>query len=124
MGSLFSSAHKREDIEMALAKAKQIVSSNPVVVFSKTYCGYCPRVKNLLSQLQATHKVIELDEEADGDEIQAALHEWTGQRTVPNVFINGKHIGGSDVVLAKHQQGQLVPLLTEAGALQKQSMQS
>lgn len=33
MGSLFSSAKNREDIDMALAKAKQIVSSNPVVVF-------------------------------------------------------------------------------------------
>lgn len=33
---------------------------------------------------------------ADGDAIQAALLEWTGQRTVPNVFIGGKHIGGCD----------------------------
>jgi hypothetical protein len=32
----------------------------------------------------------------DGSEIQDALKEWTGQRTVPNVFINGKHIGGCD----------------------------
>ncbi|KAH6755284.1 Thioredoxin superfamily protein [Perilla frutescens var. hirtella] len=124
MGSLFSSAQKREDIDMALAKAKQIVSSNPVVVFSKTYCGFCTRVKKLLSELQATHKVIELDEEGDGDEIQTGLHEWTGQRTVPNVFINGKHIGGSDVVIGKHQQGQLVPLLVEAGAIPKQTMHS
>ncbi|KAL8457864.1 hypothetical protein ACS0TY_035653 [Phlomoides rotata] len=116
MGSLFSSTLKREDIDMALAKAKQIVSSNPVVVFS--------RVKQLLSQLKATHKVIELDEESDGDEIQAALLEWTGQRTVPNVFINGKHIGGSDVVIAKHQQGKLVPLLAEAGAVAKLTSQT
>ncbi|KAK4437263.1 Glutaredoxin-C1 [Sesamum alatum] len=123
MGSFFSSPHKREDIEMALAKAKQIVSSNPVVVFSKTYCGYCNRVKQLFSQLKVTYKVIELDEESDGDEIQTALAEWTGQRTVPNVFINGKHIGGSDVVVAKHQQGELVSLLAEAGALPKQSTQ-
>ncbi|KAL8465482.1 hypothetical protein ACS0TY_034836 [Phlomoides rotata] len=124
MGSLFSSTLKREDIDMALAKAKQIVSSNPVVVFSKTYCGYCSRVKQLLSQLKATHKVIELDEESDGDEIQAALLEWTGQRTVPNVYINGKHIGGSDVVIAKHQQGKLVPLLAEAGAVAKLTSQT
>lgn len=34
--------------------------------------------------------------EGDGGEIQAALAEWTGQRTVPNVFIGGKHIGGCD----------------------------
>jgi len=32
----------------------------------------------------------------DGAELQDALKEWTGQRTVPNVFINGKHIGGCD----------------------------
>lgn len=121
MGSLFSSPMNREDIDRALAKAKQIVSSEPVVVFSKTYCGYCNRVKQLLSQLQVKNKMIELDEESDGREIQAALAEWTGQRTVPNVFINGKHIGGCDVVMAKHQQGQLVPLLAEAGAVPKPS---
>lgn len=34
--------------------------------------------------------------EGDGDDIQAALTEWTGQRTVPNVFIGRKHIGGCD----------------------------
>ncbi|KAL3824854.1 hypothetical protein ACJIZ3_020883 [Penstemon smallii] len=108
---------------MALAKANQIVSSNPVVVFSKTYCGYCQRVKQLLSQLKATYKVIELDEESDGDYIQTALAESTGQRTVPNVFIGGKHIGGCDVVVEKHQQGKLVPMLAEAGAIAKLSTQ-
>ena len=34
--------------------------------------------------------------EGNGDEIQSALKEWTGQSTVPNVFIDGKHIGGCD----------------------------
>jgi glutaredoxin 3 len=32
----------------------------------------------------------------DGGEIQSALSEWTGQTTVPNVFIKGNHIGGCD----------------------------
>jgi len=32
----------------------------------------------------------------DGSEIQSALAEWTGQKTVPNVFIGGNHIGGCD----------------------------
>ncbi|CAA2956014.1 glutaredoxin [Olea europaea var. sylvestris] len=124
MGSVFSSKKNREQIEMALAKAKQIVNSNPAVVFSKTYCGYCKRVKQLFSQLNATYKVIELDEESDGDEIQMALAEWTGQRTVPNVFIGGKHIGGCDSVMEKHNEGKLVPLLADAGAIAKLSVQS
>ncbi|PSR96702.1 Glutaredoxin-C1 like [Actinidia chinensis var. chinensis] len=120
MGSVFgSSAKSKEEIEMALSKVKEIVNSTPVVVFSKTYCGYCTNVKQLLSQLGATYKVIELDEESDGSETQSALAEWTGQRTVPNVFIGGKHVGGCDMVMQKHQRGELVPLLTEAGALSK-----
>ncbi|KAL5544169.1 hypothetical protein UlMin_007953 [Ulmus minor] len=124
MGLFFSSNKRtKEQLEMALNKAKQIVSSNPVVVFSKTYCGYCKRVKDLLTQVGATYKVIELNEESDGDDIQAALAEWTGQTTVPNVFIGGKHIGGCDSVLEKHKANQLVPLLTEAGAIVNTSAQ-
>ncbi|KAK4479352.1 hypothetical protein RD792_014864 [Penstemon davidsonii] len=123
MGSYLSSSKNREQIDLALAKANQIISSNPVVVFSKTYCGYCQRVKQLLSQLKATYKVIELDVESDGDYIQTALAESTGQRTVPNVFIGGKHIGGCDAVVEKHQQGKLVPMLAEAGAIAKLSTQ-
>lgn len=34
--------------------------------------------------------------EVDGGEMQAALAQWTGQTTVPNVFIGGKHVGGCD----------------------------
>ncbi|XP_008791087.1 zinc finger CCCH domain-containing protein 27 isoform X2 [Phoenix dactylifera] len=81
---------------MALAKAKEIASSAPVVVFSKTNCEYCKQVKQLLTQLGATYKVIELDVESDGTALQSALTEWTGQGTVPNVFIGGKHIGVCD----------------------------
>ncbi|KAK4282382.1 hypothetical protein QN277_013766 [Acacia crassicarpa] len=101
----------------ALPKAKEIVSSNSVVVFSKSYCPFCVDVKKLLTQLGANYKVIELNSESDGSEIQSALAEWTGQRTVPNVFIGGNHIGGCDATTALHDQGKLVPLLTSAGAL-------
>ncbi|KAF1865254.1 hypothetical protein Lal_00004628 [Lupinus albus] len=119
MGSVMSSKKSKEELEMALNKAKEIASSSSVVVFSKTYCGYCKRVKNLLTQLAAAYKVIELDEESDGRDIQLALAEWTGLRTVPNVFIGGKHI----VVLEKHRAGQLVPLLNDAGAIASNSAQ-
>ncbi|XP_010550681.1 PREDICTED: glutaredoxin-C1-like [Tarenaya hassleriana] len=124
MGSMISANKKtKEEMEMAMNKAKEIVASHPVVVFSKTYCGYCQRVKQLLTQLGADFKFLELDEMGDGSEIQSALLDWTGQRTVPNVFIKGEHIGGCDRVMESHQQGKLLPLLTEAGALPKSSAQ-
>uniref|UniRef100_A0A7C9DCQ9 Glutathione-disulfide reductase n=1 Tax=Opuntia streptacantha TaxID=393608 RepID=A0A7C9DCQ9_OPUST len=102
---------------MAMEKAKQLVSTNPVVVFSKTLCPFCIDVKKLLSDLGVSFKAIELDTESDGSEVQAALAEWTGQKTVPNVFVGGKHIGGCDATTAMHRGGKLMPLLTEAGAL-------
>ncbi|KAL6960572.1 Glutaredoxin-C2 [Sarracenia purpurea var. burkii] len=102
---------------MALPKAKEIVGSNPVVVFSKSFCPYCVKVKKLLTEIGANYKAIELDVESDGAEIQAALHEWTGQKTVPNVFIGGNHIGGCDSTMALHEGGKLIPSLTEAGAV-------
>ncbi|KAI4350668.1 hypothetical protein L6164_005100 [Bauhinia variegata] len=105
----------------ALPKAKEIVSINPVVIYSKTHCPFCVDVKQLLTKLGATYKAIELDTEADGSDIQSALAEWTGQRTVPNVFIGGKHIGGCDSTTALHNEGKLEPLLVEAGAVAKKA---
>ncbi|KAJ6676655.1 GLUTAREDOXIN-C1 [Salix viminalis] len=116
MGSLFSSSIKmsKQELDDVLKKAKEIASSSPVVVF---------RVKNLLTQVGATYKVIELDELSDGSQIQSALTHWTGLGTVPNVFIGGKHIGGCDTVVGKHQRNELLPLLQEAAAAAKNSAQ-
>ncbi|KAL0789347.1 hypothetical protein Bca101_005593 [Brassica carinata] len=112
MGSMFSGNRlNKEEMEVVVNKAKEIVSAHPVVVFR------VESVKQLLTQLGATFKVLELDEMSDGGEIQSALSEWTGQSTVPNVFIKGKHIGGCDRVMESNKQGKLVPLLTEAGAI-------
>ncbi|KAK4781883.1 hypothetical protein SAY86_015985 [Trapa natans] len=114
---LVSSKKSPEELEATLTKAKEVASSSSVVVFSKTYCGYCKRVKQLLTQIGASYTIMELDRENDGSDIQSALAEWTGQRTVPNVFIGGKHIGGCDTVTGMHQGGKLMPLLKDAGAV-------
>ncbi|KMZ67916.1 Glutaredoxin [Zostera marina] len=117
MGGMLSSKSTPEGRAMALTKAKEIVSSNGVVVFSKSYCPYCNRVKDLFSKLGVTYKVVELDVESDGSDMQSALAEWSGQRTVPNVFIKETHIGGCDSVMGIHKDGKLIPLLTDAGAI-------
>lgn len=50
-------------------------------------------------------------EDDQGMKVQSYLLEKTGQRTVPNVFIGGKHIGGSDAINELHEKGELVKLL-------------
>ncbi|OIW15400.1 hypothetical protein TanjilG_15783 [Lupinus angustifolius] len=110
MGSVMSSKKSKEELEIASNKAKEIASSSSVVIFScKTIC--------VEEEFQAK------DAQGDGSDIQLALAEWTGLRTVPNVFIGGKHIGGCDTVLEKHRAGQLVPLLNDAGAIANNSAQ-
>lgn len=67
---------------------------NNVAIFSKTYCGFSGRVKRIMEDMGAPYKAIELDQRSDGLAIQDALFDLTQQRTVPNVFIRGEHIGG------------------------------
>lgn len=97
----------------------KLVAESPVLVLSKSYCPYCARTKKLLLQdLNVQNAVVvELDTRADGPSLQAAALELTGQKTVPNVFIEGKHIGGNDKVQDLHRQGALVSLLQNAGVM-------
>ncbi|KAA1471455.1 glutaredoxin [Dentipellis sp. KUC8613] len=96
---------------------KQLVSEaidqNKIAIFSKSYCPYCRRAKALFAESfpDVETVVFELDERDDGSDIQAYLAELTGQRTVPNVFINKTHVGGSDAVAALHKQGGIAKLL-------------
>ncbi|KAI9934239.1 hypothetical protein AWENTII_008641 [Aspergillus wentii] len=99
----------------AKTKAQTLINENGVVVFSKSYCPYCTATKSTLKDAGAKFTVLELNEIDDGPAIQNALVEISNQRTVPNVFIQGKHIGGNSDLQAK--KAQLPALLKEAGAL-------
>ncbi|KAL8677642.1 MAG: hypothetical protein Q9224_006549 [Gallowayella concinna] len=99
----------------AKTKAQSIIDENAVAVFSKSYCPYCHASKKLLSEQGAKFYVIELDQVDDGADLQDALQEINGQRSVPNIYIAQKHIGGNSELQAK--KGELPGLLQEAGAV-------
>ncbi|CAN6451030.1 unnamed protein product [Victoria cruziana] len=90
---------------------RKTVSSNPIVIFSKSYCPYCRRAKTVFQKLNRTPYVVELDQRDDGADIQDALQQLFGRRTVPQVFINGKHLGGSDDTVEAYENGELEKLL-------------
>ncbi|KAL8494432.1 hypothetical protein ACS0TY_025298 [Phlomoides rotata] len=101
---------------------KTTVTENPVVVYSKSWCSYSSEVKSLFKKLGVEPLVIELDAlGAQGPQLQKTLERLTGQHTVPNVFIGGKHIGGCSETIKLHRSGELDPLLTEAGAKKPES---
>ena len=76
------------------------IAANKIMVYSKSWCGFCSSTKQLLQSKGFTFEVKELDLIENGDAIQNALKTKTGQRTVPNVFVNGEHIGGNSELQA------------------------
>ncbi|XP_051142408.1 glutaredoxin-C5, chloroplastic-like isoform X2 [Andrographis paniculata] len=101
---------------------KRTVGENPVVVYSKTWCSYSLEVKSLFNRLGVEPLVIELDQLGpQGPQLQKTLERLTGQHTVPNVFVGGKHIGGCTDTVRLHRKGELKPLLTEACAKKSES---
>ncbi|TKR64269.1 hypothetical protein L596_024834 [Steinernema carpocapsae] len=96
------------DVEILINKA---INKNKIVIFSKTYCPFCKKAKNVLAQYEPQFVAIELDEHPRGEAIQYNLHKITGIRTVPQVFINGKFIGGGDDTVVAHQSGKIASLL-------------
>ncbi|KAK9441821.1 Glutaredoxin-C6 [Metarhizium brunneum] len=101
----------------ASTKVQTLIDEYPVVVFSKSYCPYCRATKEILKKLGAEFKALELDQIPDGAALQDALEDITGQRTVPNVHIRQKHIGGNSDVQSLNNSGKLEGLLKDSGAL-------
>ena len=83
------------------------------MIFSKSYCPYCENTKKIFSSnyAEVSPHIIEMDIVEGGAAMQSALQSMSGQRTVPNVYIGGKHIGGNDDTEVAHQSGELRTML-------------
>lgn len=83
-----------------------IVSS--VVIYTTKVCPYCVRAKALLSRKGVEYQEIDVSHD---DAKRQWLVQATGQRTVPQIFINDKPVGGFDDIAALDRKGELDPLL-------------
>jgi len=98
--------------EVPAQSIEQLVNTHEVMIFSKSYCPWCKRTKQLFEEMGIEFHALELDQIGEiGKQIQTQLAEVTGQRTVPNVWIKGKFIGGFDVTQRLKDEGQLLKLL-------------
>ena len=93
------------------AQIKATVAESKVVVYSKSWCPFCRKTKDLFESMGVAYTAIELDEMDDGAEIQGALLDLTKQRTVPNVFVGGQHLGGNDDTMRAAADGRLQEML-------------
>ena len=80
-----------------------------ILVYSTPFCGYCAAAKRLLTAKGAEYT--EIDVMMDPERRQEMLAKSGGLRTVPQIFIDGRHIGGFDELNALDKAGGLDPLL-------------
>ena len=115
---------------------KEHIAANDVMVFAKSYCRFSKRSRALLEYLHnmpgilgpgGSHNkwslnIIDINRmpQNDGPLVQAELLQVTGQRTVPNIFIQGQHIGGNSMLRSLNSSGILEDILKEISA-QKES---
>ncbi|WP_026148029.1 glutaredoxin 3 [Robiginitomaculum antarcticum] len=78
-----------------------------VEMYSMYMCPFCIRAKALLEG----KGVDVVDIPATGSEKRAEMNKRSGRNTFPQVFINGKHVGGSDELAALERSGKLDQLL-------------
>jgi len=92
---------------MAAEFVKAEIASADVVMFSKDHCPFCTKAQNALKSINQDFKLIELNGRSDMSQIQDALLDITGARSVPRVFIKGQFYGGGDETSAGCKNGDL-----------------
>ncbi len=84
-----------------------------VIIYSTKFCPYCISAKKLLKRKGVRYR--EIDVTFDPDRRREMTRKAGGRHTVPQIFINGRHVGGCDDLYALEEAGALDPLLRERG---------
>ena len=79
-----------------------------VKIYTTPSCPYCVRAKRLLQRKNVPYEEVDLSSD---DEARMSLMERTGMRTVPQIFIGEKLVGGSDELYLLEERGELDGLL-------------
>jgi glutaredoxin 3 len=79
-----------------------------IEIYTQPFCPYCARALKLLESKGAAFKEIDAP---GGSPARAEARERSGRTSVPQIFIDGKHIGGCDDLVALDRKGGLDPLL-------------
>jgi len=93
-----------------------MADTDRIVVYSTPFCGYCGAAKRLLAGKGVD--VTEIDVMFDPEQRQKMMEMSGGRRTVPQIFIDGRHIGGFEDLSALDANGELDRLLATQSSTQ------
>ena len=79
-----------------------------IEIYTQDWCPYCVRAKSLFDRKGAAYEEIDAP---SGSQARVESGNRSGRSSVPQIFIDGRHIGGCDDLVALDQSGRLDPLL-------------
>ena len=95
----------------------ELVKTNNIVLFMKgtalfPQCGFSSRAIAILDRLGATYETVDVLQDP---EIRAGIKEFSDWPTVPQLYVKGEFVGGSDIMMEMYESGELAELLSEKG---------
>lgn len=103
------------DADEVAARVEEAIESNEVVLFMKgnqlmPQCGYSARALELIGQYRDSFETVDVLPALD--HYRSALNEHSGWETIPQTFVNGEFVGGSDILAELDERGELESALS------------
>lgn len=100
----------------ARSRIDDIVKKDDIVLFMKgtalfPQCGFSSRAVAILDRLGATYQTVDVLQDA---EIRQGIKEYSDWPTIPQLYVKGEFVGGSDIMMEMFESGELQQLLGEA----------
>jgi monothiol glutaredoxin len=102
-------------VESKFEEIDQTVDENDVVIFMKgtarqPMCGFSEAAVEVIQSYDVDFETRNILED---DELRQAIKDYSDWPTIPQIYINGEFVGGSDIVREMHQKGDLEPLIED-----------
>ncbi len=102
----------------AHARIAEIVTANPVVLFMKgsplfPQCGFSSRAISILDHLGVTYETVDVLQD---QEIRAGIKQYSDWPTIPQLYVGGEFVGGSDIMMEMYEAGELHTLFGKTAA--------
>jgi monothiol glutaredoxin len=101
----------------AHSRIAQLVQNNDVVLFMKgtplfPQCGFSSRAVAILDHLGVSYESVDVLQDM---EIRSGIKSYSDWPTIPQLYVKGEFVGGSDIMMEMFEAGELHQLMSEAG---------
>ncbi|MBW8785768.1 MAG: Grx4 family monothiol glutaredoxin [Novosphingobium sp.] len=106
----------------AHSRISEIVQASPVVLFMKgtplfPQCGFSSRAVAILDHLGVAYETVDVLQDM---EIRQSIKSYSDWPTIPQLYVNGEFVGGSDIMMEMFEAGELQQVLADAGVASPQ----